>query len=177
MEEIGFVEDGELHSNRLCSVAQLHPTLCYSMDCMLPGSSVHGIFQARILELGCHFLLQGIFLTWGLNLHLLHLLHWQEDYLPLHHLGSLHSSHDKSLSWRVYYWLCDSTAVSLWWRYLLQHDWLKLNGIELQFTIHSTENPHGQRKLAGYHPSGHKEWDTTEWLSTAQHCRLVSTWV
>ena len=25
-------------------------TLCYPMDCSLPGSSVHGIFQARILE-------------------------------------------------------------------------------------------------------------------------------
>ena len=25
-------------------------TLCNSMDCSLPGSSVHGIFQARILE-------------------------------------------------------------------------------------------------------------------------------
>ena len=25
-------------------------TLCDSMDCSLPGSSVHGIFQARILE-------------------------------------------------------------------------------------------------------------------------------
>ena len=37
---------------------------------------------------GCHFLLQGIFLTLGLNLHLLHLLHWQEDSLPLSHLGS-----------------------------------------------------------------------------------------
>ena len=23
---------------------------CYPMDCRLPGSSVHGIFQARILE-------------------------------------------------------------------------------------------------------------------------------
>ena len=30
--------------------AQLHLTLCASMDCSLPGSSVHGIFQARILE-------------------------------------------------------------------------------------------------------------------------------
>ena len=30
----------------------------------------------------CHFLLQGIFLTQGLNLHLLHLLHWQVDSLP-----------------------------------------------------------------------------------------------
>ena len=31
-------------------VAQLCPTLCDPMDCSLPDSSVHGIFQARILE-------------------------------------------------------------------------------------------------------------------------------
>ena len=31
-------------------VAQSCPTLCYPMDCSLPGSTVHGIFQARILE-------------------------------------------------------------------------------------------------------------------------------
>ena len=31
-------------------VAQSCPTLCDPMDCSLPGSSVHGIFQARILE-------------------------------------------------------------------------------------------------------------------------------
>ena len=36
----------------------------------------------------CHFLLEGIFLTQGLNQHLLHILHWQEDSLPLNHLGS-----------------------------------------------------------------------------------------
>ena len=29
--------------------AQLCPTLCNPMDCSLPGTSVHGIFQARIL--------------------------------------------------------------------------------------------------------------------------------
>ena len=34
----------------LCLVAQLCPILCDSMDCSLPCSSVHGIFQARILE-------------------------------------------------------------------------------------------------------------------------------
>ena len=33
-----------------CEVTQLFPTLCYPMDCNLPGSSVHGIFQARVLE-------------------------------------------------------------------------------------------------------------------------------
>ena len=49
-------------------VAQSWPTLCDPMDCSLPGSSVHGIFQARILEwVGCHFLLQGIFPTPGSN--------------------------------------------------------------------------------------------------------------
>ena len=33
-------------------VAQLCPALCNPMDCTLPGTSVHGIFQARVLELG-----------------------------------------------------------------------------------------------------------------------------
>ena len=31
-------------------VAQSCLTLCDPMDCSLPGSSVHGIFQARVLE-------------------------------------------------------------------------------------------------------------------------------
>ena len=31
---------------------QMCPTLCNLMDCGLPGSSAHGIFQARILEWG-----------------------------------------------------------------------------------------------------------------------------
>jgi len=33
-------------------VAQSCPTLSEPMDCSLPGSSVHGIFQARVLEWG-----------------------------------------------------------------------------------------------------------------------------
>ena len=36
--------------------------------------------------MGCHFLLQGIFLAQGSNLRL---LHWQADSLPLSHQGSL----------------------------------------------------------------------------------------
>ena len=31
-------------------VSQSCPTLCDPMDCSLPGSSIHGIFQARVLE-------------------------------------------------------------------------------------------------------------------------------
>ena len=33
-------------------VAQSYPTLSDPMDCSLPGSSIHRIFQARVLEWG-----------------------------------------------------------------------------------------------------------------------------
>ena len=39
--------------------------------------------------------------------------------------------------------------------------------IPLQYSC--LENPHGQRNLVGCSPWGHKESDTTERLSTAQH--------
>ena len=38
-------------------VAQLCPALCDHMDCSPSGSTVHGILQEGILELGCHSLL------------------------------------------------------------------------------------------------------------------------
>ena len=38
------------------------------MDCSPPGSSIHGIFQARILECFAIAILQGIFLTQGSSL-------------------------------------------------------------------------------------------------------------
>ena len=47
-------------------------TLCDSMDCSLPGSSVHGIFQARILEWVAISFSRGIFLTQGSNPSILH---------------------------------------------------------------------------------------------------------
>ena len=42
------------------------------MDYSSPGSSDHGMFQGKNTRVGCHFLLQGIFLTQGLNTGLLH---------------------------------------------------------------------------------------------------------
>ena len=54
---------------RESEVAQSCPTLSDPMDCSLPGSSIHGIFQARVLEwgaiafssLGCMLLLLSRF--------------------------------------------------------------------------------------------------------------------
>ena len=47
-----------------------------AMNCSPPGFFVHGILPGKDTGVGWHFLLQGILLTQGLNLCL---LHWQAD--------------------------------------------------------------------------------------------------
>ena len=61
---------------------QLCLTLCDPMDHSLPGSSVHGILQARIMEWVASPP-PGIFPTQGSNPCLLRLLNCQSDSLPL----------------------------------------------------------------------------------------------
>ena len=69
----------------MCLVHQSRLTLSDPLACSPPGSSVHGIFQARVLQwVAISF--QGIFPTQGLTLRL---LHWQAGSLLLYHLGSL----------------------------------------------------------------------------------------
>ena len=53
-------------------VAQLSLTHCGPRYYSPPGFSIHGIFQARILEWVAIPFSRGIFLTQGLNLRLLH---------------------------------------------------------------------------------------------------------
>ena len=50
-----------------CSVAQSCPTLCHSMDCGPPGSSVHGDSPCKNIGVDCHALLHGIVPTQGSN--------------------------------------------------------------------------------------------------------------
>ena len=47
-------------------IAQSHPTLCDPMDCSLPGSSIHEIFQASVLEWVAISLLAGILITFNM---------------------------------------------------------------------------------------------------------------
>ena len=70
----------------VCSVAQSFPTLWNPMDCSPPGSCVHGIFQKKFWR-RLPYLLQGVFLTQESSPHLLRLLHWQADFLPLSRLS------------------------------------------------------------------------------------------
>ena len=58
----------------------LWPPLTWPARLLCPWDSL-----GKNTGVGCHFLFQGIFLTQGLNLGL---LHWQADSLPLSHQGS-----------------------------------------------------------------------------------------
>ena len=60
----------------------LCPTVCNTMDCRLPGSSVREILQARILEWVAMPSSRGSSLSKGSNWPLLCLLHWQVGSLP-----------------------------------------------------------------------------------------------
>ena len=56
--------------------------LCSPVDCSPAGSSVHGDSPGKNTGVGCHALLQGLFLTKGWKVHLLCLLQWQVGSLP-----------------------------------------------------------------------------------------------
>ena len=68
-----------------CSVAQSYLTLCNPMDCSPPGSSVHGILQARILEWVAIAFSRGS--SWPRDWTHISIFGWQVESLPLHHLG------------------------------------------------------------------------------------------
>ena len=88
----------------LCLVVQSCLTLCNSMECSPPGSSVHGDSLGKNTGVGCHALLQGIFPTQGSNpgfLHCKRILyqlsigkpknkHFYSAYLFLNTLSALH---------------------------------------------------------------------------------------
>ena len=72
----------------VCVCAQSCPTLCNPMDCNPPGSSVHGIFQARILEWVAISSSRGSSPPRNRTHVLFHLLYLQADSLPLSYLES-----------------------------------------------------------------------------------------
>ena len=67
--------------------AQLCLTLWDPMFCNLPGSSVHGIFQARMLEQIALSFSKGSSQPRDPT-HILHLLHWQTGSSQLSHQGN-----------------------------------------------------------------------------------------
>ena len=97
----------------VCVCTRVHMHVCMQA-CSVVSDSLwhHRLLPARLLcpwtspgkntGVGCHFLLQGVFLTLGSNPDLLPLLHWQVGSLPLSHLGSLlKDNHHVNISWHL----------------------------------------------------------------------------
>ena len=74
-----------LHACMHTKLFQLCPTIYYTMDCSPAGSSVRGDSPGKNTGVGCHVLLQGIFLTQGSNPGL---PHCREILYQLTHQGS-----------------------------------------------------------------------------------------
>ena len=83
--------------------AQSCPTLCDSMDCSAPGSSVHGILQARTPEWVAMPSSRGS--SWPRDWTCVsgYLLHWQAGSLLMHHLGNL-SPHSTQRDYKHEWW-------------------------------------------------------------------------
>ena len=86
-------------STSIAVVQSLSPVqLCNPLEYSLPGSAVHGIFPGKNIGVGCHFLLEGIFLMQGSNQRP---VHWQADSLLLSHQGNSRQRH-----WHDIFWMC-----------------------------------------------------------------------
>ena len=121
-------------------VAQSCLTLSDPMDCSLPGSFVHGIFQSRVLE--------WVAISFSRNKTLLVIkVHYPWTW------ASLVTQTIKNLP-----------AIRKTWVWSLGRSPGGGHGNPLQYFC--LENPYGQRSLVGYSPWGHKELDTTERIST-----------
>ena len=75
---LSFMTEDDVPCYMRAKSLQSRLTLRYPMDCSPPGSSVHGDSPGKKTGVGCHALLQGIFLTQGLNPCLLCRLHCRQ---------------------------------------------------------------------------------------------------
>ena len=147
---------------KVSEVAQSFPTLCDPIDCSLPGSSVHGIFQARILEwVAISFSRRSSWLrhwTWVSSIVGRLFTIWAtREVLSRHTISSGGVSDGKESTCNVR----DLGSIPGLGRSLGGG-----HGNPLQYSC--LGNSHGQRRLEGYSPWGRKEVDTIEQLGT-QH--------
>ena len=117
---------------------QLDLTLCDPMDCparlLCPWDSL-----GNNTGVGCHGLLQGVFLTQGLNPGLLRLQHWQTCSLPLASPGKS-VKHQGGSEKDVYHNLCcllwpQDPGNTRWLRSGLERHWGPAEGSEASFAV------------------------------------------
>ena len=141
-ESITSTKRNLTHFSLICFlVTKLYSTVLWppwTVACQptLPYSACSWDFPGKKIRVGCHFLLQGIFLTQGSNLQL---LHWQGNSLPLSHQGKMGATKiceglisilppptkESPLSWDLYIEL----PQDFWWEFLDANVWNLLDQI------------------------------------------------
>ena len=118
----------------IAQLLQLCLTLCNPMECNLPGSSVHGILHARILEWVSMSSSRGSSppRVW------IHVSCITGGFFTAGPLGK-----------PIY--------IKIYWIIKQRRQWQPT-------PVLLPGKSHGRRRLVGYSPWGHKELDTTEWL-------------
>ena len=89
-----------------CLVAKLCPTLCNSVDCSLSGSFCPWDFPGKNIGMGCHFFLQGVFLTFLLT-------SLQNALVQMGWICQLHSMPSSKLDFKSFGKRCQATATNL----------------------------------------------------------------
>jgi len=102
-------------------VAQSCPTLSNPMDCSLPSSSIHGIFQAKVLEWGAI-----AFSEYLLKFAQIH-VHWIDDAIqPVHPLPPpSHPAHKLSQHQSLFQWVGSSHQAAKVIELQLQHQFFQ----------------------------------------------------
>ena len=145
--ELGRSPEGGHGCCCCCKSLQSCLTLCDPMDCSLPGSSAHGIFQARVLEwegMATHSNIPA----WRIP--------WREEPGGLPSMGSQRVGHDLA------------TITPLKNLPAMRETWVQSLGqedpLETEMATHSSilAGRIRRRSLVGYSPRGRKELDSTE---------------
>ena len=148
------------------------------MDSSLSGSSVHGIFQAKVLEWGA--IAFSILITRCLHLHLIYFSFPQIYTMKIRVTFTLHlincfyialmAPHSSTLAWKIHGWR-SLVGCSPWGLGRVGHDWATSLSLftfmhwrrEWQPTpVFLPGEPQGQRSLVGCRLWGRTESDTTE---------------
>ena len=154
-------------------VAQSCPIFCNPKDCSLPGSSIHGIFKTRILEwVAISFSRRSSWprdWTWVSRIVGRHLTVWATRKV----LNEVHTYIKFNDIWFLKWFSGEQSACQYrshrrcWF-----NPWVSKIPQRRKWKpipVFLPGKSHGQRSLVGYMPYGHKESDTTEWLSIRTH--------
>ena len=157
----------------MCMSAKSHqscPTLCDPVNCSPPGSPVHGIFQARVLEWVAMSSCRGS--------------SWPRDWTCIPYvLEKEMATHSSTLAWRIP-WMEEPGRRQFTGSQRVGHDWATSLSFYSSFWRRKWPltpaflpgESHGRRGLVGYSLWGCKELDPTKQLThthTHTHTHLL----